>query len=114
MTASNTALKEKGTPTTLSDLIIQVLCSSVSVPELTQEKEEVLVYPNPTPGDVTIEISGNYKEVKVFDITGRQLVVPIQPTATRVRLDLSSYPPGLYVLDIQTERDLKREKVVKY
>ena len=114
MTASNTALKEKGTPTTLSDLIIQVLCSSVSVPELTQEKEEVLVYPNPTSGDITIEISGTYREVKVFDITGRQLGVPVQHTGAGVSLDLTNYPPGLYFLDIHTKRGMTRKKIVKH
>lgn len=56
-----------------------------------------LVYPNPTTGPVQLPAAGTYRQVAVYDATGRCCrTVALAPTETT--LDLSSLETGLYML----------------
>lgn len=71
--------------------------------EITDNKEIAFtVYPNPTHGIVTVELSPENcqtAEIQIFDIYGRQLqVMPV--TGERTETDLSQYATGIYMIKI--------------
>ena len=71
--------------------------------EITDNKEIAFtVYPNPTNGIVTVELSPENcqtAEIQIFDIYGRQLqVMPV--TGERTETDLSQYAIGIYIIKI--------------
>lgn len=69
---------------------------------------ELNVYPNPAGDAVWVESSGGgsaVRRVSMADATGRQQVVrDWEFAATRIQLDLSELPAGLYLLILENER----------
>lgn len=63
----------------------------------------VVIYPNPTSGEVTLEIEGattpERMEVSAFDVTGRPLLRK-EATATKLVIDLTGKPAGVYLLKV--------------
>ena len=81
---------------------------------------EVKIYPNPTKGSLTIELTGSVfdiqgaiaPEIALYDASGRQL----QNQRTEVslfQLDLSSYSPGWYLLIIRGGAERQEYKIIK-
>lgn len=62
---------------------------------------QVHLYPNPTIGLLTIDPPASVKirKIKVFNIFGQQLI----ETGNNNRIDLSSYPKGMYIIRILDE-----------
>ena len=63
------------------------------------------VYPNPAPGAGCVRLSGPVglrpEQVRAFDALGRAMPVPATAEASgAVALDVSAWPPGLYVLRV--------------
>ncbi|WP_370479154.1 pectinesterase family protein [Tamlana flava] len=79
--------------------------------------EEVLVYPNPTAGNLQVYVNGKDSrvEVSVFDIQGRQYMVSSKDlSSTRtLDLDLSNLGDGLYYLQLNGDTVRKSIKIVK-
>jgi hypothetical protein len=55
-------------------------------------------YPNPTTGSLTIEIEGDIKELYLADINGK-LLEKIEIKANYLKIDISMYPVGMYLLE---------------
>ena len=77
---------------------------------------KVIVYPNPTKGALTIEVSGMDQsesyQMKLFDPKGRQLTIfDGQPGSTPV--NMSSYPSGWYILRMYAKEKTLDFKIVK-
>lgn len=72
------------------------------------------VYPNPSRGDVTVEVTGmNIQTVNVYDAKG-QLVrkVEVQDELNKIELNLNGLPMGVYTLAIDTPGNPVFKKVV--
>jgi len=63
-------------------------------------------YPNPTPGIIHITGSG---VAMIFDMTGRKLL-----TSTEKDIDLTSFPAGLYLLQLENNGTRSVQKLMKY
>lgn len=64
-----------------------------------EEISKIRIYPNPTTG----RLHTNYRgDIRIFDLSGRLL---------STKLDLTSYPSGLYLIQLS---NLKIIKIVKY
>lgn len=95
-------------PATLATLNFFLGFQETSVVE-TELKNELLVFPNPTQGEINIELPDhrNDFEVLIFDLSGKLL---ISRTATN-RIDLSALQDGMYILKIKSETDLISELI---
>ena len=69
---------------------------------------EMLVYPNPTNGEVVIPFG--FTEVEIFDITGRKVYVSSNVNST---IDLSSLNAGTYVLRAFNGEEYVSTKLIK-
>ncbi|MBK7865940.1 MAG: T9SS type A sorting domain-containing protein [Ignavibacteriales bacterium] len=89
----------------------------------TEEKEEITLkaYPNPTTGELTVEITGNYSgfaELRLYNTTGKELIkkrVEVTAGITTEKIDFRelNISSGVYIVDMlfksteseTTERD---------
>ncbi|QES88699.1 T9SS type A sorting domain-containing protein [Rhizosphaericola mali] len=72
------------------------------------------LYPNPTSGRITVEFTNalNNASIILTDMSGRTLQSTIKSGA-QISLDLSSYPSGMYILQIKDNQTLFTQKVIK-
>jgi len=72
----------------------------------------ISIYPNPAFGIVNIEFANNnIQKLTVFDVTGKQISekTDIQKNET---IDLSSFESGIYIISIQTDKEIFTTKVI--
>ncbi len=82
-----------------------------------QLEASINLYPNPTSGFVTLALSDIKTDevgVVIFDVNGRMVAsFPHQNmTASRISLDLSSQPSGLYLLRVMIENQVVTKRLV--
>lgn len=76
-------------------------------------QQNVSIYPNPTSGDVTLDLSGlNAKTVELFSMSG-QLLNSVVPTDETMRMSLNQYAAGIYFVRIHTDNGITTQKIVK-
>jgi hypothetical protein len=80
------------------------------------ELSEILIYPNPTSGELTImnneQLTMN--SVEVYDVYGRKHLTVLQSYGlTVLNLDIAAFASGVYFLKIHTEQGVVMKKVVK-
>jgi hypothetical protein len=94
-------------------------CDFVGVKDVVKNEEEVVVYPNPTTGELRItnyELrDGALSQVEVFDVFGRKISSHhLIPTSSHHLINISHLPAGIYFLQIRTEKNLTTKKIIKY
>ena len=77
----------------------------------TKEEMSISVSPNPSNGLFRIEASG-MKEYRVFDAMGR-LVLTNTNAANNKVMDLGGEPAGIYMLQVNSEKDHVIQRLVK-
>ena len=76
-------------------------------------QQQVSIYPNPTSGDVTLDLSGlNAKTVDLFSMNG-QLLNTVVPTNETMTMSLSQYAAGIYFVRIHSDNGVTTQKLVK-
>jgi len=81
--------------------------TSLSIEE--EELEELLVYPNPTTGNITIQIAGTDQNswVQLYDLSGR-LIQEKQAYNPTVVMDLSHLASGTYLIRVDGVESVQR------
>lgn len=70
------------------------------------------LFPNPTVGPLTVDTDGALLvSLEVLDVAGRQHARSTDPSG---RLDLSSLPPGSYLVRVTTDQGVTTHRVVKW
>ncbi len=69
------------------------------------------LYPNPTNSTFSIELSdfSNSKSISVYNAVGQLM---LQQKTTEKTFDVSSYAKGMYVVEIQTDKGISRQKLI--
>lgn len=95
------------------------ITSTLDVNEVSDEEIESLVYPNPTEGELNIDIrgidAGNENWIRIIDMTGRTLVSRIiRGSGNVLTIDVSSFDAGMYVYEIfNTEGTVTKGRFVR-
>jgi hypothetical protein len=80
------------------------------------DKMKITIYPNPTQGKLTIYITnltpGAVGEITIQNMEGKCLQQP-EPLKSTNLLDLSAFPPGIYILRIRSAQKTCEWKIVK-
>jgi len=77
----------------------------------TRHATSLLIYPNPTNGQLIVEIadqvSNDVQDIEIFDVLGKRQYVPAPSLSERaggeVKIDISHLPAGIYFLSISGE-----------
>ncbi|MFK8038785.1 MAG: T9SS type A sorting domain-containing protein [Crocinitomicaceae bacterium] len=83
--------------------------------ELTESKEMLTIYPNPTNGqEVSIQLNKMYSgEMMVYSLDGKLLVSQSFIDASRLEIDLSKFESGTYIIKINTGLETFTKKLIK-
>lgn len=78
-------------------------------------EEQVIIYPNPTNNIVNIQLASNYKKgytVSLSTIQGAKIYTN-KSKESKVAIDISAFPQGIYLLTISSEKGIITKKVIK-
>ena len=96
------------------DVNIPGNCYTIGVDELTAENS-FSVYPNPTSNYITINFSNNKSEkyISLYDAQGKVMSKTIVNKLS-LQIDISTYPKGIYLLEVMEDNQHQTEKIIKY
>jgi len=75
--------------------------------------KSISIYPNPTSGIINFDFSTlDVKKVSISDITGKVIMEKLVSNQ-RESIDISNYSSGVYVINIQLEKEVITKKIMK-
>ena len=77
--------------------------------------QSLRLYPNPTHDQITIEYGNTMDQatISLYNLLGSLLLSREARGQSRIALDLSEYPAGIYILSFQTGTSQRIYKVIK-
>lgn len=89
-----------------------ITINSTGIVESDSRVEDLLVYPNPTVGSITIKHTDEIiTSIKVFDVTGKELISK-SLNANEEKLDLQNFDAGVYFIEVNKTTRVKIIKVL--
>ena len=77
------------------------------------QSNSLVFFPNPTSGEINLEFAyNNIRQIKIIDLTGKTIIEKsrIQQNET---IDLSPFEAGIYIINIQTDKEITTQKIIK-
>jgi hypothetical protein len=88
----------------------------VSVNVQSMSNEAYTVFPNPTTGNLNIQVKDTYQtieSVEVFDFTGKSVLFYENNTKSHMQLSLGNLPNGMYWIQLNSTSNSERFSIVK-
>jgi len=101
----------------VNDSIIRIPITIHLLPNniIAQEIEDIIIYPNPTTGELSIvNCQLLIENVEIFDVMGKKLFEEKETLAVLRSYDLTVFPAGIYFVRISTEKGGVMKKIIKY
>jgi hypothetical protein len=79
-------------------------------------QEALTVYPNPANNFISITLNSNsvVNEIKILDLTGRTIETrPVKEAENNIRMNISVYPSGVYLISFSSDKGTIVRKFVK-
>jgi hypothetical protein len=98
----------------VSDPVTSPCNATVGTEDITEENSQVVVYPNPTNGNITIAgLNENVTAIRLYDYTGREVAQWAgQQWNGNTTFDLSDYSNGFYQIQIQSNGGIETKSLV--
>lgn len=84
------------------------------------DKEEVLIYPNPTEGEITVTWKNRYSyrlDITIYNIIGKAVKqIQTDPDVNEIRVDLNDSSNGIYLFEMKDKKNdmiLNRSRIIK-
>ena len=90
---------------------IAELSCDTGVGIIQSEAIQFTLYPNPALGKLTVRSSGPVENLKIYDLTGRQ-VFQSQPEQEEMKVDLTGWQKGLYILQLTSDGKVYSRKFI--
>lgn len=97
---------------TYPDIIFTSNCENVLSTNSVSKENEIDIFPNPAKDSVQVKSSDIIKNIQLFDQQGRLILERIF-NQNLVKIDLSSYPNGIYMMKIITGKTEISKKIIK-
>jgi hypothetical protein len=92
----------------------------VDINSVLMDKEEVLIYPNPTEGNLTVTWKNRYShrlDITIYNILGKAVKeIQTDPDVNEIRLDLDGTSRGIYLFEMKDKKNdliLNRSRIIK-
>ncbi len=83
--------------------------------EITDDKQNIKIYPNPTSGITKIDFMGTTTkaDIQILNFQGNKLFQLKCDNQNMVEFDISSLPVGIYIIVIKTQTQIITRKIIK-
>ena len=79
----------------------------------TLQQNGISIFPNPTSGKINFEFANNnIQQITISDLTGKTIIKKTEIQQNKA-IDLSQFESGIYIISIQTDKDVFTTKIVK-
>ncbi|MBK9356288.1 MAG: S8 family serine peptidase [Bacteroidales bacterium] len=98
----------------LMESILNFFDINTAVPQVNKPQDDRFnVYPNPADNQITVSAPGlsGYATITLFTLTG-QVVMERKFTGMEDQLDISTLPPGMYIIELLTDQGKVRKKLM--
>lgn len=85
-----------------------------AVEALTVSEKKLNVYPNPSSGQVRVEVPKGYTKLALFDTMGRMVLQLPETAYSSIQLNLSPLDKGAYVLRAYTPAGIQSQRIIVY
>lgn len=92
-----------------------MLYSNDNVTDLSKVNiQSTLLYPNPTHGDITVELDKNLNDlqISIYDLSGRLILSKSHKGSNQVKLNIADCNPGTYLIIIESENYYSNHKLI--
>ena len=95
------------------DSTYQIVMLSTSIEDQIANSNEFSIYPNPTSGIITIQGEElTMSKITVFDIVGKKILNRVSEN-TELSIDISEFSNGIYIIQIETDAGIFKQKLIK-
>lgn len=77
-----------------------------------KDEDNISVYPNPANSIINVIAKGTKQILTIFNTLG-DVVYTTNPKSEKTEIDISSFPKGMYLIQVQTESSSMMKKVIK-
>lgn len=95
----------------LKGWVAKINCASLGLNDI--NNLEFNIYPNPTVDLVNVATKENIVSYQLYDFAGKLLTEKSKVDKKEVKINLESYPKGIYLLNIKTDKRTYTQKVTK-
>lgn len=75
--------------------------------------DEVVLYPNPTSGELYIKTKANLSKISIYSQTGALVkTVKINDNSNEIKVNVNDLPKALYIFEIESDAEKKWKKVI--
>jgi len=94
-----------------------VVTPYVNIPENVLSDKKIILFPNPTSGNVNIYLndSDQINEIRIINIQGKEILsrnIKSDDVKHLIQLDMSSYPKGIYLVQVTGNGSSYTEKLI--
>ncbi|MEG0696370.1 M12 family metallo-peptidase [Algoriella sp.] len=89
----------------------KINCASLGINDI--NNLEFNIYPNPTTDLVNVSTKENIVGYQLYDFSGKLLTEKTKVDKKEVKINLESYPKGIYLLNIKTDKRSYTQKITK-
>jgi Leucine-rich repeat (LRR) protein len=88
--------------------------SVLSLDNLNEENRSLTVFPNPAETDLTISSLGNIdiQNIALYGVLGKKVISKKNNKASKITLDVSNLPVGIYFIRAQTTKGILTKKLI--
>ena len=95
--------------------VVLIIDGENSIPKRENKDLSILVYPNPTTGELTMDNEQlTIRSMELYDVTGKKQFSILNCQLSIEKIDISNLAKGIYFLKITTEKGVVAKKVIKY
>lgn len=73
----------------------------------------ICVYPNPAKEDITIEIDNPKSDIRIYNLSGQEFILPTSLFNENIQIDVRSLPKGFYVISIVNDARILKSIFIK-
>ena len=79
------------------------------IKEISSNKHNIVIYPNPNKGKFTIAQTGNIKSIEIYNVMGE---IVYKSRTSNTKIDISAQPKGIYFVKVDNGKKIHVEKFV--